>query len=521
MAPVLVVLAACTDSDGETTLFGGIEPTPGGDVAGASAGRGSTGGGGGSRASASSTGNGNTGSSSTGNSGVHSAGGTGSMAPIASAASGGLGAAGGAQPGESAEGMEGTAPLPLLPDPGPVVPDDGEQTWVFDPSVVHTYYLSLDPEVWAELQRNARDEEYTPAEFVAGGQQLSRVGLRFKGSLGTLVSCFADDGSLRCKKLSMKLEFDEYVDDQRFFGLRRLNFNSMLYDDTRMHERLAYRVYRELGLVAPRSAHARLIINGEDWGLFSLVEEVDGRFTDHHFEQGDGNLYKEAWPGNTPERLLDDALKTNEELADHSVFQQFDAELRSASLTALPAVVERYLEVDAMLAYLAVDQALVNWDGITAFYCYGASYCENHNYYLYQAELEPRFTLIPWDLDNTFESSPLTGVPGVLSPPADCSLRYDATGRSLMAPGCDLLLRGLVTGRASRYAAHLQRLLDGPLAPGVIEGWIDELTTLLEPEVQSDARGPSVGAFTSAVARLRSSLPGLREHAQQESARLR
>lgn len=401
------------------------------------------------------------------------------------------------------------------------VEDDGEQTWVFEPAAVHTYDLTLDPEVWAELQRNARDEQYVPAELRAAGRALSRVGLRFKGSLGTLESCFAEDGSLRCAKLSMKLEFDEYVAEQRFFGLRRLNFNSMLSDDTRMHERLAYRVYRELGLVAPRSAHARLRINGEDWGLFSLVEEVDGRFTDQHFEAGDGNLYKEVWPGKSDESLLAEALKTNEELADHSGFLQFDAELRAARVDQLPAVVERYLDVDAALAYLAVDQTLVNWDGVAAFYCYGGAYCENHNYYWYQAELEPRFTLVPWDLDNTFESSLLTAVPGLLEVPADCSVRYEATARQLEAPGCDALLRGLVSRRADRYGEQLERLLAGPFAPGVIEGWIEELEVQLEPEVRTDSRGPEVSVFRSAVARLRANVPVLRERAQRERERLR
>jgi spore coat protein CotH len=294
-----------------------------------------------------------------------------------------------------------------------------------------------------------------------------------------------------------------------------------------MHERLAYRVYRELGLVAPRSAHARLVINGEDWGVFSLVEEVDGRFTDRQFEAGDGNLYKEIWPGVAVseavlrDELLSEALKTNEESADHSGFLLFHGELRAASPAELPSVVERYLDGEATLAYLAVDQALVNWDGVTAFYCYDPAVCQNHNYYWYQAEQEPRFTLIPWDLDNTFQSSLLAGVPGLLERPADCSLRYDATGRKLQAPGCDPLLRGLLSRGAASYAAQLERVLAGPFAPGVLEGWIDELQAQLEPQVLTDTRGPDMATFQAAVASLRASLPRLRESAELQLAELR
>jgi spore coat protein H len=420
-------------------------------------------------------------------------------------------------PGDAA-GLAGAPPLSgpdgTIAEP---VPDDGEQTWVFDPSEVHVYELSLDAERWAALQRNARDEEYTEADLSAAGRSLGRIGLRFKGSLGTLASCFADDGTPRCEKLSMKLKFDEYLPDQRFFGLKRLNFNSMLFDDTLMHERLGYRVYREMGIVAPRSAHARLIINGEDWGVFSLVEDVDGRFTAQHFEGGDGNLYKEAWPGNADAALLLDAIETNEDVADHSGFLQFQADLLGASPEQRPAVAERYLDVDAALAYLAIDQAITNWDGVTAFYCYDDD-CENHNYYWYQAEAEPRFALIPWDLDNTFETSPLAGVPGLFERQQDCSLRYDAMGRTLRAPACDPLLGALISADGSRYAAQLDRLLAGPFAPGVIEAWIDEIETLLAPEVQTDARGPDASTFEAAVARLRDTAGALRERAQLERA---
>jgi spore coat protein H len=422
----------------------------------------------------------------------------------------------GGTPAKREPGAAGAPPLtgPAAPV-GPPVPDDGEQTWVFEPSVVHTYELTLDPEVWAALQLNARDEQYAEANLVAAGRSLGSVGLRFKGSLGTLASCFEDDGTPRCEKLSMKVKFDEYVEEQRFMGLKRLNFNSMLFDDTLMHERLAYRVYREMGVVAPRSAHARLIINGEDWGLFSLVEDVDGRFTDHHFDGGDGNLYKEAWPGNADAELLAEALETNEEVADHSGFLDFQSSLLDAPPGERASVLEQYLDVDVTLAYLAVDRALTNWDGVTAFYCYGDDYCENHNYYWYQDELEPRFVLIPWDLDNTFETSPLTGVPDLFEPAEDCTI-YEAMGRSLRSSACDPLLGGLVASGGARYVAQLDRLLEGPFAPGVLQGWIDELEAQLTPEVATDDRGPGLSTFEAAVGRLRNSAERLREEALLE-----
>jgi spore coat protein H len=418
----------------------------------------------------------------------------------------------------STPGAGGAAALPLGPpvSSGPLgasLPDDEAQAWVFDEAEIHTYALALDPAVWAALQLNARDEEYVEAEFSAGGLPLGRVGLRFKGSFGTLASCFEDDGTPRCSKMSMKLKFDEYLPEQRFAGLKRLNFNSMLFDDSLMHERLAYRVFREMGIVAPRAVHARLLINGEDLGVFALVEDVDGRFTKSQFAAGDGNLYKEAWPSNADADILADALETNEDIADHSAFSRFQADLLAAAPEELPSVLERHVDVDQMLAHLAVDQTLVNWDGITAFYCF-EGFCENHNYYVYRDEAAARFSFIPWDLDNTFEPSPIASVPSAFDATADCSTFYEAMGRILRAPGCDPLLQGLVLSGGARYVAQLDRLLQGPLAPGTLEGWIDDLEAQLAPEVETDFRGPDVETFRTEVNRLRRALDGLRESAQ-------
>jgi hypothetical protein len=89
-------------------------------------------------------------------------------------------------------------------------------------------------------------------------------------------------------------------------------------------------------------------------------------------------------------------------------------------------------------------------------------------------------------------------------------------GRNLRAPACDPLLLGLINSGAERYLAQLDRVLDGPLAPGVIEGWIDELEAQLLPEVLSDSRGPDPDTFAAAVGRLRSSVERLREAAELE-----
>ena len=85
-----------------------------------------------------------------------------------------------------------------------------------------------------------------------------------------------------------------------------------------MHERLGYWLFREMGVPAPRSTHARVIVNGDYVGIFALTEELDGRFTRENFDDGTGNLYKEVWPfavGGIPQTAdtLIAGLETNED----------------------------------------------------------------------------------------------------------------------------------------------------------------------------------------------------------------
>jgi spore coat protein H len=404
-------------------------------------------------------------------------------------------------------GMADAAPEPPAPSVLAAWASAGDAAPVFEDEQIHSYELTLSAEEWADLKAHAIEEQYKPATLRVAGELVGEVGLRFKGSSGTLRRCVGGDGSLKCSKLSMKLKFDEYEPTRRFFGLKRLNFNSMFSDASQLHERLAYRLFREMGVVAPRAVHARLVVNGESLGLFSLVEAIDGRFTDDHFKGGDGNLYKEQWPDTANPETLSQRLETNEEAPDHGAMIQFRQDLVAAAPEELPAVVERYMDLDNLLAYVAVDHTIMNWDGMTAFYCRGGG-CRNHNYYFYQHEQQARFSLIPWDVDNTFKVyNNFDYVPSPLQVPSDCGRRYAVfAGLSVLAPGCDPLLQGLARSDPSRYQAQLTRLLEGPFAPEELEAWLDARVAELIPVVDQDIYGPGLREFVSQVQTLRREL---------------
>lgn len=298
---------------------------------------------------------------------------------------------------------------------------------VFGDSVVRAYRLTISENDMATLldYGNLVPDKYTvnavfvPARFECEGRVLDSIAVRFRGDQ-SLTDCVSN-GSRRkgvsypqfgfgsgdiCAKFSMKFDFNRYNADNRFYGLKALNFRSMSADPTKMREMLGYSVYDDMDIPVPRSGWARLYVNDSLWGVYGLAEEIDGRFTKAHFpETGDGNLYKDVWPAtHFSDNEIRDALETNndpEDNPDVSDFKEF-RDIVVAGETTEENFLEKIggvVDVAHLLRYIIADRAIMNFDGIVAAYSGGDL---RHNYCWYHDEESGLFRLIPWDLDKVF-----------------------------------------------------------------------------------------------------------------------
>jgi len=407
-------------------------------------------------------------------------------------------------------------------DAGPAAETSSQ---IFDESKVRTYELTLSDEDWTTLQATALQEEYKPATLRFEGKEISNVGLRYKGAVGSLqfqgdidslMPCFTQLGErivANCPKLGMKIKFSEYDPDKRFHTLKRLQFHSMGNDGTKMVERLSYSLFREMGVFAPRTAHARLVINGEFQGLYIVVEQIDGRFTRENMpEGGEGNLYKEVWPVHSTEQPYIDALKTNRsEAPSASKMVRFAAALEAADDTNFEATLEQWTDVDMLMAKMAVDRAIEHWDGIVAWYCSGAG-CTNHNYYWYESSTEDKVWLLPWDMDRAMVvPTPIRSFYGMpdwddASSCAPVTIFFSVQG---LPPACDKFIGSLSRNLWSRYVAKTQELLDGPFQLSALEAKVDLYAAQLAPFIDED---PYIDRATwdAAVVQFKSDLASLR-----------
>jgi len=415
-------------------------------------------------------------------------------------------------------GTAGAAGQNTVPNPCGTVDatlGDKPSSELFGISKIPTFDFALPPATWEALKVHARDEVYVEAQACFDGKAIGPVGLRFKGSYGSLYNCFNSAGVNTCRKLGMKVKFDEYASDQRFYGLKKLNFHGYHYDDSYVKEPLSYALYAAMGVVVPRTSWALMRVNGDSQGLFGMVEELDGRFTANRWpSNGDGNLYKELWPGQTNVTAILNKLQTNTAAAQIENFKAFSQALDAATPDQLRTTLGTFMDLEYWARYMAVDDAIANYDGITTYYTTGtADQAGNHNFYIYE-EAPEHFTMVPWDLEATLSTASTFGyVPPWQTTPTDCSLTYRAWAEGnlrVIAPGCDPVFRAL-SADLTEYHAQAQRLLDGPFAEATMLANIDKFTSFIRAEATVDPHGPGAVNFEKAVGFLRADIPRLRK----------
>jgi len=156
----------------------------------------------------------------------------------------------------------------------------------------------------------------------------------------------------------------------------------------------------------PRANHVDFYINGDYFGLYINVEDIDENLLKSRFGNSNGNLYKCLWPadlsylGSNPDdyklvvgdrRVYD--LQTNKDEDDYSDLAAFISMLQNTSNADFPVELERQFNINSFLRAYAVDVATGNWDN----YAYN-----QNNYYLYHNPETGKFEFIPYDTDNTY-----------------------------------------------------------------------------------------------------------------------
>jgi spore coat protein H len=354
------------------------------------------------------------------------------------------------------------------------------------------------------------DADYVDVEVEFNGKVWKHVGFRPKGH-STLHHAW-NGGNY---KFPFRLKFDAYEDahpetwNQRFYGFREISMSANIFDNAMMKERLASDLFRAGGVPAPRTAYYRVYIdfgNGLEYnGVYTIVELPDDSMVQDQLGERGGNLYK-------PESHLstfdasDFPRQNNQESQDYSDVQALIAAVNNTALQASNATqwranLEAVFNVEGFLKFLAVNNAMANWDA------YGAV---AHNYYLYNHSAK-KLTWIPWDQNLSFNENP-----GVIGPGPGSALSLTMNEVSSSWP----LIRNLADDPVyfGLYRTYLQWFSANAFAQSTVDALINKYAGMIQPFVNAEIPGHgyvSPGEFSDWVNVLRGNVRSRREVIEQ------
>jgi hypothetical protein len=287
---------------------------------------------------------------------------------------------------ETASPADGEAPGGGASDDASGGGDPGAGAALFDPARLHVIDITVAQEHLGTLA--AGGETRVPAQVAVDGVVHDQVGVRLKGGDGAHRDF---DG-----KAGFSLKFDEFV-EQDVQGINKLSLGNSVQDASFVAEHLAYEVFRSVGIPAPRTALARVTVNGELFGLYVMREAYNKRFLARHFSDSRGNLYEGEYLRDVSEpELLD--LRTNTRAADRSDLQALaQAVLGGGSLNAVAA----HVDLEQFFRFWAAEAVIHHWDGYAVVGLVDDC-CSPNNYYVYRDPARQRFVFLPHGADQTF-----------------------------------------------------------------------------------------------------------------------
>lgn len=323
----------------------------------------------------------------------------------------------------------------------------------YDPNQILTYELGFDADALAVLTSTdpATQDTWVHGTFRQGSTFLADVGFRRKGS-----------STFRAlpKKAAFKVRFDKFVKKQKWNGYTDLTLNNSMSDPTFIVERLAYHVFRSVGMPAQRAASAHVVINGEEYGLYANIETPDDQLNDRLFGASAKTLYEinygSAWtPGS--EGGFEEEVGDGTNADVNALLSAVQAARPDALLTDVAGV----LHTDEWLKFSAIEGVIGHYDGY-AFGIYGS-----HNYFM-AGDVNGRFSLFPWSTDLTM-SDRATVVNA--AEPQDTSVGPTLLGRCKQDPTCWAAykdqMRGVLTAYEGLGLSQLARTWHAQVDPFV------------------------------------------------------
>ncbi len=266
---------------------------------------------------------------------------------------------------------------------------------------------------------------------------------------------YSGQTSINRLKKSFTFAFEE---SRQYRGHRNYVLSAQTGDPTALNPAAGFWAFAQAGLHAPEVQPVACYLNRESLGLYFLIEPIDEDFFRKR-GQSLGSLYEAANAnaqftfGNGYDVRL--GFESRGEREDFfGDLERLLVLLDETPAESLPARIERLLDVENYLRYLAVSVLIHNWDGYF------------NNFRLHRDPRIGKFQFVPWDMDHILTMHPT---------------RSNIRGANKLS---ERLLAN--AGYRARYRAILTELLDERLAVEELNAQLDATAQRLAPAHEAD-----------------------------------
>jgi spore coat protein CotH len=267
---------------------------------------------------------------------------------------------------------------------------------LYDPDVLRTIFLDFEDANWeAELMAFWHTDVELPAKMTVDGTVIKEVAVHFRGSSSFMMVPAG-------RKHSINIDVDYGDKQQRLLGYKSLELLNSNGDPTFMRAVLFDQMARKY-MVAPKANFMRVVINGENWGIYQNTQAFNADLIRDNFQTKKGNRWKV--PGNPGAQaglayIGDDAaaykkhyeIKTKDDPKAWADLIHLTKVLSQTPPDQLEQALQPILDVDGALKFLAMDKAAINTDGF---------WVRMSDYSIYEDE-KGKFHIIPHDANETF-----------------------------------------------------------------------------------------------------------------------
>ena len=282
---------------------------------------------------------------------------------------------------------------------------------LYDSAVVRTLFLDFEAGDWeSELSDFYHTDVDVPAQLTVDGKVYPGVGIGFRGAS----SYFAVPAG---SKRSLNVTIDHTDSKLRLMGYKSLNLLNSHEDSSFLHTVLYLQIARQY-TPAPKANFVRLVINGENWGVYTNAQQFDKALLEENYKADKGWRWKVQGSPNGQgglEYLGEDFARYKQRYS----LKSSDAEgekawralvglcyyLNETEPEHLVAALAPVLDIDSALWFLALEIVLVNNDG----------YWTRASDYAMFTDAKGKFHILPHDANETFAMN--AGGPGGMGGP--------------------------------------------------------------------------------------------------------